>query len=252
MTSSRATLALRMRSTSPASAASATAWTADRTVAATAPGIWSPLLLRMRRASLSRWRASRWARRAAARRRHQARKPAGGSLPPPPCVSPRSPWVALISIYFEDGEEGFLRDLHVANLFHPLLTFLLTLQQLALARYVAAVTLGGHVLAQRLHGRAGDDPRPDRGLNRHLELLLRDELLHLDAEVAALVVGPLPVDDQGQRIDAIAVHHQIHTDEIGRAVVLGLVVQRRVAARNRLQPVIEPEHHLGQRQIVTD
>src|SRR5678816_4746808 len=86
----------------------------------------------MRRASLSRWRASRFARRAAERRRHQARKPAGGSPPPGPRVSPRSPWEALISIYFEDGEEGFLRDLHVANLFHPLLTFLLPLQQLSL------------------------------------------------------------------------------------------------------------------------
>src|SRR4029079_12050860 len=134
----------------------------------------------MRRASFSRCRASRFARRAAARRRHQARKPAGGSLlPPGPRVSPRSPWVALISIYFEDGEEGFLRDLHVAHLFHPLLTFLLTLQQLALARYVAPIALGGHVLSQRLHRRAGDDARADRGLDRHLELLLRDELLHL-------------------------------------------------------------------------
>src|SRR3954469_17205382 len=186
MTSSSATLALRMRSTSPASAASATAWTADRTVAATAPGIWSPFLLRMRRASLSRWRASSCARRTAALRRHQARKPAGGSLPPPPWVSPRSPWVALISIYFEDGEEGFLRDLHVANLFHPLLTFLLTLQQLALARNVAAVALGGDVLAQGLDGRPRDDAGADRRLDGHLELLLGDELFHFDAQVAAL------------------------------------------------------------------
>src|SRR3954452_1781024 len=189
MTSSSATLALRIRSTSPDSVASATAWTADRTVAATAPGIWSPFLLRMRRASLSRWRASSCARRAAALRRHQARKPAGGSLPPEPCVSPRSPWVALISIYFEDGEEGFLRDLHVANLFHPLLTFLLTLQQLALSGEVAAVAFGRDVLSQRLDRCPRDDPGADRRLDGDLELLLRDELLHLDAQVAALVEG---------------------------------------------------------------
>src|SRR4029079_12570821 len=194
-----------MRSTSAAAVASTTPWIAARTVAATAPGSVLPFFLRVRVSACRRWRDSSVARRSAERRRHRARNPAGGSLPPPraggsvppPRVSPRSPWGALISIDFEDGEEGFLRDLHVANLFHPLLTFLLTLQQLALARYVATVALGGHVLSQRFHRGARDDPRPDRRLDRDLELLLRDELLHLDAEVAALVVGPLPVDDQG-------------------------------------------------------
>src|SRR5678815_2082914 len=113
-----------------------------------------------------------------------------------------------ISIYFEDGEEGFLRDLHVANLFHPLLTFLLPLQQLALARYVAAVTLRRDVLAQGLDGRARDDARANRRLDRDLELLLWDELLHLHAQVAALRVRTLAVHDQRQRIDPVAVHHE--------------------------------------------
>src|SRR6185436_3709847 len=154
ITSSSVMLALRMRSTSAAADASTTPCIAARTVAATAPGNWAPFFLRMRRASFSRWRDSSVARRIAERRRHHARKPAGGSPPPraggsvpPPRASPRSPWVALISIDFEDGEEGFLRNLHVAHLFHPLLTFLLTLQQLALASYVAAVALGGNVFS---------------------------------------------------------------------------------------------------------
>src|SRR6188768_3791304 len=131
---------------------------ADRTVVVTAPGICWPRRLRMRRASFNRCRASRCARRIADRRRHQARNPAGGSLPPGPRVAPRSPCVALISIYFEYVEEGFLRDLHVANLFHPLLTFLLALQQLTLAADVAPVTLGGDVFPQGFHGGPRDHP----------------------------------------------------------------------------------------------
>ena len=62
--------------------------------------------------------------------------------------------VANQSVHLQDRQEGLLRDLHVAHLLHPLLTFLLTLQQLALARDVAAVALGGDVLAQRLDRRA--------------------------------------------------------------------------------------------------
>src|SRR3972149_3807415 len=46
-------------------------------------------------------------------------------------------------------QEGGLRDLDVAVLAHPLLAFLLLVEKLALARHVAAVALGGDVLAQR-------------------------------------------------------------------------------------------------------
>ena len=44
-------------------------------------------------------------------------------------------------LHLQDGEESLLRDLHAAHLLHPLLAFLLLLQQLALARDVTAVTL---------------------------------------------------------------------------------------------------------------
>ena len=43
-------------------------------------------------------------------------------------------------------------NLHAPDPLHALLPFLLALEQLALARDVAAVALCGHVLAQRLHG----------------------------------------------------------------------------------------------------
>ena len=49
----------------------------------------------------------------------------------------------------EHGQEGLLRDVDVADLAHAALALLLLLEELALARDVAAVALGGHVLAQR-------------------------------------------------------------------------------------------------------
>ena len=54
-------------------------------------------------------------------------------------------------IHFQRGDEGFLRDVDLAELAHALLAFLLLLQQLALARGVAAVALGGDVLAEGAH-----------------------------------------------------------------------------------------------------
>ena len=51
------------------------------------------------------------------------------------------------AIHLQRRQEGRLRDLHLAELAHALLALLLLLQQLALARDVAAVALRGHVLA---------------------------------------------------------------------------------------------------------
>src|SRR3546814_10706826 len=49
------------------------------------------------------------------------------------------------AVHLERLDEGRLRNLDLAELAHPLLAFLLLLQQLALARDVAAVALRGHV-----------------------------------------------------------------------------------------------------------
>ena len=57
----------------------------------------------------------------------------------------------------EHGEERLLGDLDAADLLHAPLALLLLLEQLALARDVAAVALGHHVLAEGLDGLAGDD-----------------------------------------------------------------------------------------------
>src|SRR5690606_5764636 len=90
-----------------------------------------------------------------------------------------------LRVQLEDGMKSALRDLHVAHRLESLLALFLLLEQLPLAAGVAAVALGEDVLAQRLDGRAGDDPAADRRLNGDLELLARNFLFHFDAEVAA-------------------------------------------------------------------
>src|SRR5690625_6519968 len=80
--------------------------------------------------------------------------------------SPREPgsllrFLAGGSIGGERGDERLLRHVHPADGLHPLLPLLLLLQQLALARDVAAVALGEHVLADRTHCLPGDDPGAD-------------------------------------------------------------------------------------------
>src|SRR3954463_8719895 len=115
------------------------------------------------------------------------------------CGSPE----AVSFFYLEDGEERLLRDLHVAHLLHALLAGLLLLEQLALARDVAAVALGEHVLAASLDGLPRDDARPDRRLDRHVEHLPRDLLAQLLDERPSAVVGEVAVHDQRERIDRL-------------------------------------------------
>src|SRR3712207_9478728 len=79
----------------------------------------------------------------------------------------------------QGGDEGLLRDLDPPDGLHPLLALLLLLQQLALAGDVTAVALGEHVLANRANVLARDDAGPDRRLDRHFELLARDQLTQL-------------------------------------------------------------------------
>src|SRR5437867_3673502 len=91
----------------------------------------------------------------------------------------------------EDGEEGLLRDLHAADALHALLARLLLLEELALPRDVAAVTLREHVLAQRPDGLTGDHLRAHGRLHRHVEQLSRDELAELVDQQPPLAGRPV-------------------------------------------------------------
>src|SRR5208282_3229386 len=127
--------------------------------------------------------------------------------------------------HLERREEGGLRDLDLAELAHALLALLLLVQELALARDVAAVALGGHVLAQGRDGLARDDAPPDRRLDRDLEELPRDELLEALAEQAAALLGAAPVHDDGERVHGLAVHQDGELDEVALAVALDVIVE---------------------------
>src|SRR2546423_14675059 len=89
---------------------------------------------------------------------------------------PRS---ARLHIDLQRGDEGLLRDVDLAELAHALLALLLLLQELALARDVAAVALGEHVLPERAHRLARNDAPAERRLDRDLEHVRRGELLPL-------------------------------------------------------------------------
>ena len=97
--------------------------------------------------------------------------------------------LGLIFSHLQDGEERFLRDLDPADPLHALLALFLLFEQFALARYIPTVTFRQHVLAQRLHTFARDDPRSDRRLDGHLEHLPRDQLPHLRGQHPAAFVG---------------------------------------------------------------
>ncbi|SOY47098.1 hypothetical protein CBM2588_A130033 [Cupriavidus taiwanensis] len=156
----------------------------------------------------------------------------------------------LLVVDLQDGQEGLLRNLDGADLLHALLARLLLFQQLLLARDIAAVALGQHVLAQRLDVFAGDDVGADRGLDRHVVHLARNDLAHLGRDFAPAILRIGSVHDHRQRIDLVAVDQDIDLDHVGRAIFLELVVHRRVAARDRLQAVEEIEHDFRHRDFV--
>src|SRR2546429_1370191 len=164
-------------------------------------------------------------------------------------TSPRNAvWMTRL-VNLEPREDRFLRDLHGAHLLHPLLSFLLLFEQLALARDVAAVALGGHVLAQRPDRLARDHLGPDRRLDHDLEQLPRDQLLQLFGELLAPLVRLVAVDDDGEGVHRVTVEEQVELHQARRPVFEKLVIERGVAARDGLQLVVEVEDDLGQRKV---
>ena len=76
----------------------------------------------------------------------------------------------------QNGDERRLRHVDVAEFLHPRLAALLFLQNLHLARHVAAVELGEHVLAEGTDVFAGDDLFADRRLAGTVKAYLKIEL----------------------------------------------------------------------------
>src|SRR5277367_2181184 len=116
--------------------------------------------------------------------------------------------------YFEDGEEGFLRDVHLADALHALFSFFLLFEEFAFAGNVATVALGQHVFANGGNGFAGDDATADGGLNGHVEHLPRNQFAQARDQFAPAVVGKIAVNDQRERVDRLAADQHVQLDQI--------------------------------------
>ena len=82
--------------------------------------------------------------------------------------------------------------------------------------------------------------------------MARDQVLQPLAHAAAAGLGARAVDDHGERVDRLVVDEDAHLDEVAGAVADLVIVETGIAARNALQPVIEIEHHLVERQFIGD
>ena len=149
----------------------------------------------------------------------------------------------------EHREERLLRDLDGTDPLHPLLAFLLLLEQLPLARDVATVALGEDVLAHRPHGFAGDDVRADRRLDRDLEHLAGDQLLEPLGQDPPDRLGLVAVDDEREGIDGLAVDEDVDLGEVRRPVAELLVVHRGVALAAALELVEVVDDELRERHL---
>src|SRR5271156_1826420 len=150
----------------------------------------------------------------------------------------------------EQGQESLLRNLDAPNLFHPLLAFLLLLEQLSFPRDIATVTLGGDILAQRLDGFSCDNLGANPGLNRDFEHLARYQLAHLFAKRPAPFVSLVAMHDYRKRVYHLAIDPNIQFNQRPCPEVQKLVVQRGVSAAHRFQPIVKVEDDFGERQFV--
>ena len=156
----------------------------------------------------------------------------------------------ILFVELEHCHEGFLRNLHRAELAHPLFAFLLFFQQLFLSGDVAAVALGKDVLAECLARFAGDDFAADGCLNRHLEHLTRDVLLELFCHLAGTGIGAVGMDDKGEGVHHLAADHDVQLDQLGLLVAGKFIVKGGIsfgAGFERIEKVVD---NLVERQLV--
>src|SRR5215468_8325729 len=81
------------------------------------------------------------------------------------------------SLRFEHLDECLLRDVDLSDAFHPFFSFLLFLQQLSLARNIAAVAFRGYIFSQCRNALTRNNFPANSGLDRHLIELSRDYFL---------------------------------------------------------------------------
>ena len=75
----------------------------------------------------------------------------------------------LLFVLLKDCKEGFLRNLHVTNLTHTFLTFLLFLQKFLLTGDITTITLGKYVFTHCFYRLSRNDFAADCRLDRDLK-----------------------------------------------------------------------------------
>jgi tRNA(Leu) C34 or U34 (ribose-2'-O)-methylase TrmL len=118
----------------------------------------------------------------------------------------------------QDGQKRRLRYHHLPDHFHAFFAALLLFEQFSFTGDVAAVALGGHVLAERGHRLARDDVAADGALDSDFEHLPRNFLLQLFAGHPGALDGPIPVNQLGEGVHPLAVDQDVQLDEVGGAV----------------------------------
>ena len=129
--------------------------------------------------------------------------------------------------------------LHVADLAHAFLTFLLFFEQLALARDVAAVAFGSHVFTNGFYCLSRNDFGSDGCLDGDVELLPRYQLFQFFAHLASEIVGVLGIDERRKRVDRFAVQQNVQFGQFRGLVACPVIIERRISFRNAFQLVVE-------------
>ncbi len=151
---------------------------------------------------------------------------------------------------FKDGEEGFLRDVDLADALHALFAFFLFFEELAFAGDVSAVAFGENVLSDGGYGFAGDDPAADGGLNGDLKHLPRNEFAQAGDQVAAPLVGLLAMANHGERVDRLAADQHVQLNQVRFDVAGEVIIERSVAARNAFEAIVKIENEFVERSYV--
>src|SRR6266436_5269784 len=151
---------------------------------------------------------------------------------------------------FEDREEGFLRDVNLADALHAAFAFFLFFEEFAFARNVAAVALGENVFSDGRDGFARDHAAADGGLNGDFEHLAGNQFAETGDEFAAAFVGHVAMSDHRQRIDGLAANEDVEFYQVGLLVAFEMVVEGGVAAGDGFEAIVKIENDFVQRQFV--
>src|SRR3546814_6837783 len=80
--------------------------------------------------------------------------------------------------------------------------------------------------------------------------MTRDQILEALAHPPAPAFGGRAVDDHAERIDGLGIDEDAHLDEIAVAIADLVIVEARIAAADRFEPIVEIEHDFVERQFV--